>query len=106
MKSLRKNQNTILVFSRWTRKSYAIFASLHKAINIARLSVNICKYSFSKNQSLLQLASQGLGIDTSENDLEEKAILFSAWITILGLITADTYDSKYKLSNIVHVINL
>ncbi len=106
MKSQNKKSNSILVFSRWTRKSYAIFASLHKAINIARLSVNICKYSFSKNQSLLQLASQGLGIDTSENDLEDKAILFSDWLTILGLITAGTYDSKYKLRNIIHVIHL
>ena len=72
MKSLRKNPNTILVFSRWTRKNYAIFASLHKAINIARLSVSICKYSFSKSQILLRLASRGLGIDTTENDFEEK----------------------------------
>ncbi len=106
MKSLSKNPNTILVFSRWTRKSYAIFASLHKAINIARLSVSICKYSFSKNQILLRLTSRGLGIDTTENNFEEKAILFSKWTTVLGLVTADTYDLKNKLRNTVHVIQL
>ncbi len=104
MKSQNKNSDTLLVFSRWTRKNYAIFASLHKSINIARLSVSICKYSFSKNQSLLRLANRGLGIDTTENDFEEKDILFSDWATILGLVTADTYHKKNKPRNTVHVI--
>lgn len=32
----------VFCFSRWSRKSYSIFASLGKNVKISRLSVNIC----------------------------------------------------------------
>jgi len=41
-----------IVFSKWSGKNYAIFASLGKLIKIARLAVDICVQSLKKNHSI------------------------------------------------------
>jgi hypothetical protein len=43
MKYQYKITKNNIVFSKWTRKSYAVFASLSKLVNIARLSIDIFK---------------------------------------------------------------
>ncbi len=50
-----KANTNILVFSKWSRKSYAIFASLHKVVIIAQLSVDICRTSLLKNRAVISL---------------------------------------------------
>lgn len=42
----------VLVFSQWSRKSYAVFASLGKTIKIARISVAITDKGLFKKTSL------------------------------------------------------
>jgi len=32
-----------MIFSKWSRKNYAVFSGLKKVIHIARLSVDICR---------------------------------------------------------------
>lgn len=46
-----------IVFSRWSRKSYAIFASLRKVVVIAQLAVDICVSALQKNETVIQLLS-------------------------------------------------
>jgi len=80
-----KISNNAVVFSKWTRKSYAIFASLNRVINIARLSIDICVASFGKIQAMLRLLNRGMGIDTDENDSPEREEELSEWIVKLLL---------------------
>ncbi len=47
--------NDVVIFSRWSRKSYAIFQSLKKVISIARLSIDICESSSFKKSSFVHL---------------------------------------------------
>ena len=47
MKTIR-HKNKVLVFSRWTRKKYAVFASLGKIIQIARVSIPIGNKALNK----------------------------------------------------------
>jgi hypothetical protein len=63
----RMANTNILVFSKWSRKSYAIFASLHKVVVIAQLSVDLCRASLLKNQVAISL------LNWSNNGEEEKA---------------------------------
>ena len=51
----RKNKIpvTLVVFYRWSRKGYAVFASLGKVIKIAPQKVDICKQLLKNNYNLL-----------------------------------------------------
>lgn len=42
MQNNKSHINSTIYFSRWSRKSYAIFSGLGKYIKISRLSVDIC----------------------------------------------------------------
>ncbi|MBI9065828.1 MAG: hypothetical protein JEZ09_00970 [Salinivirgaceae bacterium] len=42
-----------LTFSKWSRKGYAVFASLGKVVKIGQLNVEICKQAIKKNTNLL-----------------------------------------------------
>ena len=68
---IRKWQQHIqtLTFSGWSRKGYAILASLNKVVTIARLSIDICETAIKKSG----LTSLLFDIDLlfSENDGEE-----------------------------------
>ncbi len=96
-----KIANNNIVFSKWTRKSYAVFASLHKVIIIAQLSVDICISLSGKNQSILRLFNQGTRIDISENDSGEQEAIFSECLIVLliesGLISIDESSSLTKI---------
>lgn len=50
-KQIRKE---IIVFSQWSRKSYAVFASLKRVVNIAHLSIDLCKSALLKSSSVIQ----------------------------------------------------
>lgn len=42
-----------LVFSKWSRKSYAVFASLGRVVKIAQLKVDICNQAIKKNINII-----------------------------------------------------
>lgn len=50
-----------LVFSQWSGKNYAVFASLGRVVNIAALTIDICVQSIKKTLSVI-----GSFIDTEE----------------------------------------
>ena len=90
-----KNQYNIaksaLVFSKWTRKSYAIFASLGKLVTIAHLSIDICKSFFTQKKNILSLLTTNS--EESENRDVEKDSLIWEWLEKLmlemGIISLD-----------------
>ena len=49
-KQIKKDR---IVFSQWSRKSYAVLASLKKVVNIARLSIDLCKSIQLKTSSVI-----------------------------------------------------
>ena len=53
--SIRRPQ---LVFSRWSRKSYAVFISLGKVVKIGRLAVDICRMAMLKSAVLINANNQ------------------------------------------------
>lgn len=67
MKCKQKNRE-VVVFSGWSRKAYAIFASLKKVVRIASLSIDVCIMSLLKNPSVVQL----MDIFNAENDDTEE----------------------------------
>ena len=58
-----------VVFSQWSRKSYAIFASLHRVVKIARLSIDVCNSALLKTISGIQFFMDYL-MDIENQDVE------------------------------------
>lgn len=61
----RSNRQSALVFSQWSRKSYAAFASLHRTVRIATLAVDMLPAAERKNQIIPAIPST-----TSTNEIE------------------------------------
>ncbi len=72
VKSNIKISQKSLVFSKWSRKNYAIFASLKRVVKIARLSVDICSSSLKKNASSILVILNNIveEIKPEEDELE------------------------------------
>lgn len=68
-----KIKSKYIVFSRWSRKGYAVYASLRKIVIVAQLSVDMCKAALQKNSSVIQLLSNFCiaDINTEEFELNE-----------------------------------
>jgi hypothetical protein len=96
MKYQHKINQRSIVFSKWTRKSYAVFASLGKLVSIAHLSFDICMSFFSKKKNRLNVLKNNTELVENE-DIETEAF-FSEWfeklLIELGIINIDeTYNS-------------
>ena len=85
MKHLSHKSKYSIVFSKWSRKNYAIFASLHKVIKIARLSVDVCMSSLSKNKSIQQKSYQIKASEFEGYEIFESEEGLSEWINELLL---------------------
>lgn len=62
-KQIKKN---IVVFSQWSRKGYAIFASLKSVVKIGCLTIDLCESALSKSSSSIQFVRTD-GIDENES---------------------------------------
>ncbi len=100
MKNERNSSITYLIFSQWSRKNYAIFASLRKVVKISSLSVDICNSSLRKNISIQSTQDFEALYSGTEKEQEEKLSLPE---TILLLIfnmrfisPVDIYSSTLK----------
>ncbi len=91
----RKNNrsNTHIVFSKWSGKGYAIFASLHKEVQIAQLKISICKQAVKKN---IKLISKFVQLDNDElNQQSDDPIEFLlSEILMLNLIPIEATASQ------------
>lgn len=99
----KKTNTDVIVFSRWSRKSYAIFASLKKVVCIARLSIDICISSLLKNPTAIYLlnliSAEENERDKNESDEYVGDLMFLS--TLMPLIANDNenYQEKYISNN-------
>ena len=93
----RKN----LVFSQWSGKKYAAFASLGRVVVIAHVSADICNASLKKNTSIAGFSKvcgylQNMGDEISNNLQNLLDIGIDVWLNAIAFI-----KQKNHLLNIV-----
>lgn len=71
MNSKNKISKVVIIFSKWSRKNYAIFSSLKKVVNIARLTVDICNISIRELKKAVFQQFSELGNKCVFEDKEE-----------------------------------
>jgi hypothetical protein len=94
MNKIQNTKSSGIVFSKWSRKGYAIFSSLSKVVKIARVSVDISISSFGKNHIILSLFNRDEN-NTSLKDLfeDESKCLYDLLVMIFpepGVITIES----------------
>ncbi|MDG5798802.1 hypothetical protein QA597_00325 [Marinilabiliaceae bacterium ANBcel2] len=91
----------VVVFSRWSRRSYAIFSSLKKTIHIAQLSFDVCEASLLKNNRVISIL-QKVGFAKDDDIVKDDDDFFNFWELVLffELLFVDrdieVYISRYK----------
>lgn len=115
MGRIKQNRNAnVVVFSQWSRKAYAVFASLKKVIRIAGLSVDICQSSLLKSSAYLRILAYEEKNDFQEDSEipdDQTQLLLGMWPVLpvfelvpyngVGLLKLDRND--YREAHILHV---
>lgn len=86
MKQNRTIRNQQIVFSRWSRKSYAIFCSLGKTVKIARLSIDICRMAMMKSavlQEIQQLFTSPQSHQDDTTEQESQPLTLLQWMLLV-----------------------
>jgi len=81
-------QRNSLIFARWSRKNFAIFASLGKVVKITRLTVEICDASLRKSVNLLPLFLHDLKLIEDQNDELETELNLEKALEVLPVLSA------------------
>lgn len=84
-------------FRRWSRKSYAIFASLHKAVTIGQLIVSICDKSLEKLRNRIFEASFNDLFNNNNEEDENELLSTTLEIQILTAINASSDIAQQPL---------
>lgn len=63
---------TVLYFSRWSRKGYAVFAALGRQIQIAGLALHICLCAMLKSARKGLIVTEVLAKEENKRDITEK----------------------------------
>ncbi len=100
MKTQLQISNNSVVFSKWTRKSYAIFSSLKKVVKIAQLSIDVFKSSFTNlpvlSALLNNIESDEIANEDSCDSENHFTVLFNELLVALGLVK---FEKAYSLQN-------
>lgn len=117
-KTERINSNPV-VFSKWSRKAYAVFSSLKRVVNIGQLSVDISTRSMIKLESLIRFIDLLIpGIHEEEDPfsdewLDDQSFLQLMPINILASdieahndILSKNFEGPYTESNSVWAFSL
>jgi len=73
MQGKKSNIKPVQVFSQWSRKAYAVFASIGRQVQIGHLNFDICVKSLLKGKkSFLLVSNNGTVIEWQENSSEEE----------------------------------
>jgi hypothetical protein len=96
--SIRSKQ---IVFSRWSRKNYAIFCSLGKSIKIARISIEICKVAMLKSSVIREMAQLFTSSQTNEGETSDAASEPPAIIAQLLLCPSNQPSEKSSFGSII-----
>lgn len=100
----RHTNTEVVVFSRWSGKNYAVFASLKKVVSIGHLSIDLCKSSLLKNRSVIRLLNLLGGEDERNEECDvveprEDAMLLLALMAD-GNCGDDIYCEKIRYTNL------
>lgn len=91
MKTIIPIVKSRLVFRKWSRKSYAVFASLQKEVQIGHLSFSICESLVSRGKSFVSFDSRMLfsASTNKQQNLAESLRLndLSSYLVVLGLVS-------------------
>ena len=100
MKRNFRHRNTLLYFSRWSRKEYAVFAAMGKNVAISTVPITICE------RALLKSARKGIIVSDAccfEEQGTPKEDLFCGgkpWIPVyVGKVYADENGNKINECN-------
>lgn len=94
MKEALIHRNQPIVFRQWSGKSYAVFSSLGKEVNIGKVEIEICDKAISKSSKTEITTYQKAGLLQPNND-EEIELLENIDFEIISLlsVTVNTDDS-------------
>jgi len=97
--------NRQLVFSRWSRKPYAVFQGLGKVISIGRVSADICDATLTKSSTKQSLLKHGflnhygsVGVQSDNDPLEGIASL-NKLLAIITYILTFSFPYKKDLNS-------
>ena len=93
-----KISNKLAVFSKWSRKNYAIFASLTKVVKIARLSIDICDLSLKKALSTVFLNKQEVNDESEYDDAFEIETSIQESLVFLVFQPTSTLEISFDIN--------
>jgi hypothetical protein len=94
----------VLVFAQWSRKGYAVFASLNKVVNIAHLSIELCKSALQGSDSQTYYDQR---IAAEEDEVEEIEIRNSDLALALVVCNTSTaIEAHFCHSNSIQQHNI
>jgi len=98
MKDIKYIQNSRIVFSQWSGKNYAVFASLGKVVNIAVLSVDICVQAVKKCSSVINslLDTEYIRESVLEEYIDEINEILRDWIELPELMPVVAVSEQGK----------
>jgi len=90
MQTANLHNNQIFIFTRWSRKSYALFTVIGKVVHIGHLIVGMIKEVEKQLLNLFSLSFDSTKKDENDFDIEEceQQLLLT---TLLPVINADNY---------------
>lgn len=93
-------KKSVVVFSQWSRKGYAIFASLKSVVKIGCLTIDLCESALSKSSSSIQFVStvgcdENESMDPNSSELVINPILITSSLPLVSN-NADTYHRSKK----------
>lgn len=90
-----------LIFKRWSRKSYAVFASLGKTVLIGNLKVSINQNDVNKGDNAIQI--NGIQLDEETEDWEDTLESINPATILDALISSYTLPTTAAASSSVIV---
>lgn len=85
-------------FRRWSRASYAIFASLHKEVSIGRVSKDIADASLAKCGGTVSVHRRGRTATCAYTDREPEMHVIPCMELCAGLCTALSADNRNSVA--------
>ena len=90
-----------VIFSKWSRMGFAVFASLGKVVKIAHLKVEICNQAIQKNLNLLSDFFENAHEKIIQEFDESIELLLAQWFDGLMIV-----QNEKEISNKVNNINI
>ncbi len=94
-----------LTFSQWSRKGYAVFASLGKVVRIGRIAVDVCRVAMLKTSAIKECIPALLiaEINHDEDDTSRHEPLWLTTLLQLMIIPVPAASEQYPVNNILSI---